>query len=197
MEEIYERYSASSAAGSSKRTRREQILNTALFLFRKQGYEATSTREIGEKSETSKANVYHHFRSKDGLLHSLLDPLFEEVEALLNRHYPAPNRSPEQLAVLEEYLDLILENRELVFMLASDMAVLSHPEIGQRTLELNDRLLELVAGSEADVEGQVRAACALGALQTVAIRFFQADLEEIREAGLKAAMCALVGEEPC
>lgn len=76
-------------------------------------------------------------------------------------------------------------------MLASDMALLSHLQIGRRTLELNDRLLELVAGSEADVEGQVRAACALGSLQTVAIRFFQADKTAIRAAGLGAALGAL------
>lgn len=179
------------AAGEVGKTLRERFLETALFLFRKQGYEATSTREIAEEVGASKANVYHHFRTKDGLLHALLDPLFEEVEELLNRHEPASNGSPEQRAMLEEYFDLILENKELVFMLASDMAVLSHPEIGQRTLELNDRLLELVAGSEADVEGQVRAACALGSLQTVAIRFFQADEEAIREAGIRAALGAL------
>lgn len=174
-----------------RKTLRERLLETALFLFRKQGYDATSTREIAEEVGASKANVYHHFRTKDGLLHALLDPLFEEVEALLDRHEPAPNGSPEQRAILEEYFDLVLENRELVSMLASDMAVLSHPEIGQRTLELNDRLLELVAGSEAGVEGQVRAACALGSLQTVAVRFFQADEKAIREAGLRAALGAL------
>ena len=183
------------AKGSGK-TLRERLLETALFLFRKQGYEATSTREIAEEVGVSKANIYHHFRTKNGLLHALLDPLFEEVEALLDRNQPAPNGSFEQRVILEEYFDLILENKELVAMLASDMAVLSHPEIGQRTLKLNDRLLELVAGSEAGVEGQVRAACALGSLQTVTVRFFQASPEEVREAGLKAAMCALAGEEP-
>lgn len=183
------------AGGEIKKTLKEQLLETALFLFRKQGYEATSTREIAEEVGASKANIYHHFRTKDGLLHALLDPLFDEVEALLERHEPATNGSTEQRAVLEEYFDLVLENKELVSMLASDMAVLSHPEIGRRTLELNDHLLELVAGSEADVKGQVRAACALGSLQTVGVRFFQADPEEVREAGLKAAMCALTGEE--
>lgn len=181
---------------NSERTSREQILEVALFLFRKQGYSATSTREIAEVVGTSKANVYHHFRTKDGLLHALLDPLFEKVKELLDRHEPAPNGSPEQRAILEEYFGLILKNKELVSMLASDMAVLSHPEIGQRTLELNDRLLELVAGSEADVKSQVRAACALGSLQTVAVRFFQADPEAIQEAGLRAAFGALGVQEP-
>lgn len=186
----------SEVSEGSEKTRREQILDTALLLFRKQGYEATSTREIGEETGTSKANVYHHFRTKDGLLHALLDPIFEEVEALLQRHKPTPNGSPEQRAVLEEYFDLILEHRELVTMLASDMAVLSHPEIGQRTLKLNDDLMALVAGSESGVEGQVRAVCAIGSLQAVAIRFSQVAPEAIQEIGLKAAMCALTGEEP-
>lgn len=174
-----------------RKTLRERLLETALFLFRKQGYKATSTREIAEEVGASKANIYHHFRTKDGLLHALLDPLFEEVEALVERHEPAPNGSSKQRDLLEEYFDLILENSELVSMLASDMAVLSHPQIGQRILQLNDRLLELVTDSDADVEGQVRATCALGSLQTVAVRFFQADPEEVRRAGLKAALGAL------
>ena len=184
------------AAGESGKTLRDRFLETSLFLFRKQGYEATSTREIAEEVGASKANVYHHFRTKDGLLHALLDPLFDKVEALLSRHESAPNGSSEQRRVLEEYFDLILENKELVAMLASDMAVLSHPEIGQRTLEINDDLMALIAGSEPGVEGQVRAACAIGALQAVAVRFSKADSGAIREAGLKAAMCALAGEEP-
>lgn len=182
------------------KTNREQILETALLLFRKQGYEATSTRQIAEEVPTSKANVYHHFRTKEGLLLALFQPLFEEVEEWLALRESPLAGPKEQRAFFEDYLDLVLDNKELVFILGSDMAVVSYPEISQPTMRINDRLLELVAGPGSGVESQVRAACALGAIQTLGVRFSQADSEAIREAGLKAALGALgllgIQEEP-
>ncbi|MGB3680978.1 MAG: TetR/AcrR family transcriptional regulator [Rubrobacteraceae bacterium] len=170
---------------------REQILEAALLLFLKNSYAGTSTRLIAEALDMSKANLYHHFPVKEGLLHALLDPLFDQVDELLGHHRPAPNSSPEQREFLEEYFDLILECRLLVTLLASDPGVLAVAGIGDRTIELNDRLTALVAGSEPGVEGQVKAACALGALQTAAIRFYQADSEAVRRAGLEAAFAVL------
>jgi AcrR family transcriptional regulator len=177
--------------GKIYKTNKEQILDTALFLFHKQGYEATSTRQIAEEVPTSKANVYHHFRTKEGLLHALFEPLFEEVEEWLTLHESPPTGPEGQRAFLEDYLDLVLENKELVFILGSDMAVVSYPEISQPAMRINDRLLELVAGPDSDAESQVRAACALGAIQTLGVRFSQADSGVVREAGLKAALGAL------
>jgi len=179
------------SSDKAQKTNREQILETALLLFCKQGYEATSTRQIAEEVPTSKANVYHHFRTKEGLLYALFEPLFEEVEEWLALRDAPLVGAEKQRAFFEDYLDLVLENKELVFMLGSDMAVVSHPEISQPAMRINDRLLEIVAGPEADAESQVRAACALGAIQTIGVRFSQADSVEVREAGLKAALGAL------
>jgi len=178
--------------GKTDRTNREQILEAALLLFHKQGYGTTSTREIAEAVPTSKANVYHHFRTKEGLLHALFEPLFEEVEEwLASWEASADGYSPNRRDILETYLDLVLENKELVFLLGSDMAVVSYPEISQPAMRINDRLLALLVGFEQEVDDQVRAACALSALQTVGVRFSQADSAEVREAGLKAALGAL------
>jgi len=177
-------------------TNRERILETALFLFRKQGYGVTSTREIAEAVPTSKANVYHHFRTKEGLLHALFEPLFEKVgEWLTSWEDSAGGSTLDRRELLEDYLDLVLENKGLVFLLGSDMAVLSYPRISEPAMRINDRLLALLAGPEQDAEGQVRAACAMSALQTVGVRFSQADPQAVREAGLRAALGALGIEE--
>lgn len=170
---------------------REQILEAALLLFLKNSYAGTSTRLIAEALGMSKANLYHHFPVKEGLLHALLDPVLDRVDEFLERYQPAPNGSPEQRVLLEEYFDLILEDRLLVTLLASDTGVLSVAGIGDRTIELNDRLTALVAGSEPGVQGQIKAAYALGVLQTAAIRFYQADSESVRQAGLEAALAVL------
>lgn len=175
------------------RTRREQILDAALRLFGQRGYEGTSMSEIAQTLGMSKAGLYHHFRTKDDILHALLDPQFDQVEALLDRYQPGPEDPTAQRRLLEEYFDLLHENSEVIGLLGTDMAVLSHPEFGPRTIELNERLTALVAGPEADLETRIRAVIALGALQVTAIRFNQEDPVAVRRESLRAATRVLYG----
>jgi len=51
-----------------KATRR-RIIDAAADLFHKQGVQATSPQQIMETSQTGKSQLYHHFRSKGGLVH--------------------------------------------------------------------------------------------------------------------------------
>lgn len=44
-----------------------QILNAALDLFAENGYEGVSVHNIAERAGVSKANVFHHFASKEAL----------------------------------------------------------------------------------------------------------------------------------
>lgn len=160
-------------------------------MFFENGYEGTTTREVAAAMGMSKANLYYHFPAKEELLRALLGALFGRVEVLLSRHLPTPNGSPEQRELLEEYFDVMLENPRLMALLASDAGALSAVGVGDRVVDLNDRLVALVAGSEPGVEGQVKAACALGTLQTAAVRFYQADPGAVPRAGLAAAFAVL------
>ena len=47
---------------------REQLINTAIELFREYGYHATGIDKIVEKAGVSKKTLYTHFRSKEELL---------------------------------------------------------------------------------------------------------------------------------
>lgn len=169
------------------RTRREQILDAALRLFGQRGYEGTSMSEIAQTLGMSKAGLYHHFRTKDDILHALLDPQFDRVETLLGRYRPGPEDPTAHRRLLEEYFDLLHENSEVIGLLGTDMAVLSHPEFGPRTIELNERLIGLVADPGAGLEARIRSVIALGALQVTAIRFNEEDPEAVRREGLRAA----------
>jgi AcrR family transcriptional regulator len=53
--------------------KRQEILNVASELFQKLGYERTSMALISEKLGGSKATLYGYFRSKEELLHAVLD----------------------------------------------------------------------------------------------------------------------------
>lgn len=54
----------------SKSTRtKEQIIATALRLFAERGYEKTSMQDIASTLGMSKGGIYHHFKSKEEIIH--------------------------------------------------------------------------------------------------------------------------------
>ena len=48
---------------------RNRLLNTAQWLFAKQGFKATSLRQITQKAEANVASVNYYFGSKEYLKH--------------------------------------------------------------------------------------------------------------------------------
>ena len=62
------------------------ILDAAVRLFSENGYDGVSMRQIAEEAAVSKANIYHHFASKEALYLAILQGsaqhLSEIVEAL-------------------------------------------------------------------------------------------------------------------
>jgi TetR/AcrR family transcriptional regulator, transcriptional repressor for nem operon len=59
---------------------RLRIIRTAADLFHKQGVRATSPDEIIEASRTGKGQFYHYFKSKEGLIHEVLQAHLEAIK---------------------------------------------------------------------------------------------------------------------
>jgi TetR/AcrR family transcriptional regulator, transcriptional repressor for nem operon len=64
------------ARGAETRLR---IIRTAADLFHKQGVRGTSPDEIIEVSRTGKGQFYHYFKSKEGLVHEVLQAYLEAI----------------------------------------------------------------------------------------------------------------------
>jgi AcrR family transcriptional regulator len=64
--------------GSETRLR---IIRTAADLFHKQGARATSPDDIIEASRTGKGQFYHYFKSKEGLVHEVLQAYLDEIKS--------------------------------------------------------------------------------------------------------------------
>ena len=58
---------------------RAQILETALRLFSKQGYRATSMRDVAQAAGVSTGNVYHQFPDKEAIFRTLLDQYWDAI----------------------------------------------------------------------------------------------------------------------
>ncbi len=64
---------------------RMRIIRTAANLFHQQGARSTSPDEIIEASRTGKGQFYHYFKSKEGLIHEVLQTYLEEIKAGTSR----------------------------------------------------------------------------------------------------------------
>jgi AcrR family transcriptional regulator len=170
-------------------TRREQILASALELFRKQGYDRTSLREISERLGISKSGLYHHFEAKDDLLLSLVSPLLDRIHEIA---VPPPVQGDEELrAFLATYIDTFIENREVLSLLANDVGVRNHSRVSQRLARVNDEIYHHITGPQPELAATVRAAQVLIGLQGAIIRYASAEPEVVRSECLRTALAAL------
>ncbi|MFH2006183.1 MAG: TetR family transcriptional regulator [bacterium] len=91
---------------------RERILEAADELFGANGFDATTTREIAEVSEVNKALIHYHFKSKEGLLGSLLDRYYEELGRTVQGSLAGEGSLRERmLRLVDTYVDFLGANR--------------------------------------------------------------------------------------
>ena len=138
-----------------------RIARLALARFRVSGFVGTSIADLAGALGVSKAAIYYHYRSKDALLHHLVDPLLDAIDACIQDH-TTPARTPRQL--LGAYLAVLLAHREVVPLVATDVAVLNHPRIGPRLRAQNQQLQSLLAAPDTSASARLRAEAALGAI---------------------------------
>ena len=138
-----------------------RIARLALDRFRVSGFVGTSIADLAGALGVSKAAIYYHYRSKDALLHRLIDPVLDAIDACIGDH-TTPARTPRGL--LGAYLAVLLAHREVVPLIATDVAVLNHPSIGPRLRAQNQQLQSLLAGPDTSVSARLRAEAALGAI---------------------------------
>ena len=101
--------------GEQDRTRvprgeaRERIVAAATELFGRQGYEATTTRQIVEAAQVTKGALYHWFSSKEELLTSIYRELLAEqtsrLEAIAAAGGPADARLHRAVTDLFAHMD--------------------------------------------------------------------------------------------
>lgn len=95
---------------------RQTIIDAATDEFMKRGYENASLRVIAQKSHTTLGNIYHYFQNKEILLETIVLPVLENIETLMEQHMRnqevAPLTKEESLAYAEN-LEERFEQSEL------------------------------------------------------------------------------------
>lgn len=81
---IGKNYSSFVSDYSLMKSKKEIILETALDLFAKKGYSATSTSKIAKQAGVSEGLIFRHFSNKEGLLNAIMEMGKEKGQALFN-----------------------------------------------------------------------------------------------------------------
>lgn len=74
---------------------KQEILDAALDLFSRQGYEATSISSIAEAVGIKKASLYSHYSSKQSILDALVKNVLEQYDEKSVMAKPDKTRMPE------------------------------------------------------------------------------------------------------
>jgi AcrR family transcriptional regulator len=141
-----------------------RIARLALARFRVSGFVGTSIADLAGALGVSKAAIYYHYRSKDALLHHLIDPLLDAIDACIQDHTTPAASARTARPLLGAYLAVLIAHREVVPLVTTDIAVLNHPKIGPRLRAQNQQLQSLLADLDTSVSARLRAEAALGAI---------------------------------
>lgn len=96
-------------------TTRERILDTALGLFRKSGFDATTMRDVAKAAGTSLGSAYYYFPSKEALVLAHWETQMVEHEQRARKVFSHSADLGERLrAVFDVRLDLMKGDRKLL-----------------------------------------------------------------------------------
>lgn len=151
--------------------RRQQILDVALDLFARQGYSATTTKQIAQSIGVAEGLIFHYFPNKEELLRALTRQrrtIMGEVKALLTDVDDKPAREVLQTIVVG-WVDVIHRQANLVTMLLVESQ--SNPDLAQA---FTDVMGETIGAMTHYLESRVRAGELRADLptQTSAMMFF-------------------------
>lgn len=100
------------------------VLDAGLELFSRQGFRATTLRQIAERAGLSVGNIYHHFESKHEIYQQLIDRYWKRLvdpELPLNKVF-ARARFPEDLEEMAAAIEqVVTENAAHILLIYVDV----------------------------------------------------------------------------
>jgi len=137
---------------------RTRLIEAAIDLFTRHSFAGTSLQMIADELGFTKAAIYHHFRTREQLLAAVIEPMLDELRAVVES--AETKRTPHARAehMLSGYAALAVRNRGLVAVLATDPSVATvltdRAEWGKLIL----RQLALLADVDPGPAGEFKAA---------------------------------------
>ena len=107
---------------------RLKILTAALVLFRSQGFEKTTMRDVAQRAGVATGAAYYYFDSKDALVLAFYERAAEEIGPLARKAAgPAKGLAAKLRGVMIAKLEYFAENRDVLRALLRTGADPKHP----------------------------------------------------------------------
>jgi AcrR family transcriptional regulator len=149
---------------------KDAIKSEALALFLDHGYDTTTLEDIAQRLSITRPAVLYHFRSKEALLRSIIDPGYQAIDATLRGFTPvATPTTHDQERVLRALLTAHLAHRDAVALITRFPNNYIGAGIGEMAAGLNRRCAALLGGNRLDNHPilRVKVASTLAALSGV------------------------------
>jgi AcrR family transcriptional regulator len=171
---------------ASSSSTKQRILGIARELFARQGYTGTSIADIARELGTTTAALYYHFPSKADILRGLLaEPMAAYTRILESLRSQRP--SAEEL--LGAFIDLTADSRDVAVMIDRDPAVLQliMADLPGSSPEMNEQVIEVLAGPGADRAAVIRAHAAFSVVKNATLAALSLNASEGPDAKLDPA----------
>jgi AcrR family transcriptional regulator len=132
---------------------RRQVLEAALELFRRGGYERTTMRAIAKHAGLSLGAAYHYFDSKDAILGTYFEWTQDEHERSMASAPPSSALRERIVALFETKLSVVQKDRKLLAALFGRLGDPTDPlcVFGKRNSALRERSIQQFTGVLSDV----------------------------------------------
>ena len=144
-------------ASHSAEGTRARLLDAALTLFAMNSFAGTSLQMIADHVGITKAAVYHHFKTRDEILASVIEPTGHELRAAIEA--AEERRSPTARAetMLTGFVDVTIRHRRVIALICTDAGV-THTACSREDVTLLiARLLRLLTAHQSPPESEVNA----------------------------------------
>ena len=121
---------------------RRQIFESALVLFRAQGFDATTMQQIAAQAQVVKSAAYYYFPSKEALITAYYETVQAEQERLCTEAFAASNKLKVRLRIaMHSKFDLAQHDRNLLGVVFRYTGEPQHPLscLGPGTAEIRRR----------------------------------------------------------
>jgi AcrR family transcriptional regulator len=109
--------------------RRAAILKIACSLFARKGFEATSIREIGDAAGILSGSLYHHFNTKEDMLHEIIKDYVHDLLAFYENAARSASDPREALEKMIRFgISESLKQREVHAIVVNDRKYLASQE---------------------------------------------------------------------
>ena len=126
--------------------RRHALLQSAALLFRQNGYDATTTRQIATAAGMQSGSPFYHFKSKDALLYAVMEEGMRSAQARQLQQVQQPDY--QNLPSQEQLRGLVQVHFEVLLGPGNDFV----PVMLYEWRSLNTRQRKLLAQLRADSE---------------------------------------------